>query len=148
MWRVSRIVTLSRRDWRSIGAAWLALRRVDRAIRTTPYAAWRHRLDSPPVQAPWAGCSEAEVFRLAGLVQIAARLHLRRMNCLRRSLALKELLARRGFVADVAIGARPVAGGIEAHAWLTHDGVVLNDRADVEAQYPRLATDQWQGKGL
>lgn len=42
----------------------------------------------------------------------------------------------------VAIGARPVEGGIEAHAWLTHAGLVRNDRSDIWTTSARLAPDQ------
>jgi hypothetical protein len=51
-------------------------------------------------------------------------------RCLRRSLVLTQLLARRGISARLVIGAR-TAPDFLAHAWVEHDGVpVLSPEGD------------------
>ena len=59
--------------------------------------------------------------------------------CLTRSVALMYLLARRGRVTTLKIGARRITGGLAAHAWVEADGIPLNDPADVRAAYALLA---------
>ncbi|MCW2988723.1 MAG: hypothetical protein JWM24_1661 [Solirubrobacterales bacterium] len=56
-------------------------------------------------------------------------------RCLRRSLVLTQLLARRGISARLVIGAR-TAPDFLAHAWVEHDGLpVLSPEGD---QFGRL----------
>lgn len=90
----------------------------------------------------------------------AAAHSFRRANCLERSLALWFMLRRRGVAADLRIGVRRRPGrksgarALDFHAWIEHDGVVLNDVADVRARFacfdrpiaPREA--QWRSGGL
>jgi Transglutaminase-like superfamily len=47
-------------------------------------------------------------------------------RCLRRSLVLTQLLARRGISARLVIGAR-TAPDFLAHAWVEHDGIPVLD---------------------
>lgn len=56
-------------------------------------------------------------------------------KCLLESLSLWFLLRRRGFPADLVLGARTLLGPLEAHAWVELDGRVLNDTADVRDVY-------------
>ena len=74
--------------------------------------------------------------RIADLVAIAARHGLVQGNCLSQSVTLRRLLARAGIAAELRIGARRGPGGLEAHAWVEHDGRPLNDSDDVARRYP------------
>lgn len=56
-------------------------------------------------------------------------------KCLLESLVLWYLLRRRGFDADLLLGARTLLGPLEAHAWVELDGRVLNDDANVRDIY-------------
>ena len=68
--------------------------------------------------------------------------------CLTRSLALAWLLKRRGIPFVIRIGVRrgTTMGperdsvGFSAHAWVEHDGIVLNDRQDVSLQFSAFDT--------
>ena len=72
----------------------------------------------------------------AGLVAAAAgRLPLVTPTCLERSLALWWLLRRRGHEVELYVGVRPLADGVEAHAWVESGGEVLNDRGDVKERF-------------
>ena len=48
-------------------------------------------------------------------------------NCLVQSLALLEMLRRRGINAELRVGARHESGAFEAHAWVEFAGIVFND---------------------
>jgi hypothetical protein len=69
-------------------------------------------------------------------------------KCLVRSLALGRFLCRRGIPFDIRIGvpnarAMPPADDavdFTAHAWLELDGVVLNDREDIAAEFSPFNT--------
>lgn len=76
----------------------------------------------------------------AHMVSIAANHGLFRATCLRRSLALIVLLRRRGIECQLCLGARLNDHGLEAHAWVEVQGVVINDRADIRQQYTPLET--------
>jgi hypothetical protein len=67
---------------------------------------------------------------LAAAVDSAARLYLKRAWCLQRSVVAACLLRSRGIPAELVIGVRKMP--FLAHAWVELDGVVLNDRAEVQ----------------
>jgi len=69
--------------------------------------------------------------RNGALVNSAAGVVLGPANCLTRSLYLWWLLRRRGVQCQLRIGVRLAAGALEAHAWVEHAGVPINDREDV-----------------
>ena len=67
-----------------------------------------------------------------------AQIHPVRPQCLHRSLVLYHWLKMQGINPQLEIG-----WGKEqniAHAWITYDGKVINDRADIERLTPRLTT--------
>lgn len=72
----------------------------------------------------------------ARLVGVAARHGLHRGNCLSQSLTLKRLLDSHGVASELRIGARRAGAGLEAHAWVEHDGRPLNDSPDVAQRFP------------
>lgn len=62
--------------------------------------------------------------------------------CLPRSLTLMYVLARRGIATELRLGARIAGTGFEAHAWVEHDGIALNDPANLRAGYAVLTQKQ------
>jgi hypothetical protein len=56
-------------------------------------------------------------------------------GCLARSLTLWWLLRARGLEADLWIGVRRAEAALEAHAWVEHAGLVINDRPDVRTAF-------------
>lgn len=72
-----------------------------------------------------------ELKRTGALVNAAAHRVLGRDNCLTRSLYLWWLLRRRGVRSELRIGVRLGDGALEAHAWVEHAGIPVNDRDDV-----------------
>jgi hypothetical protein len=73
--------------------------------------------------------------RWASLVETALRWAPSSATCLHRSLTLWWLLRRRGIDGELRIGVRKTSDQLEAHAWVEYQGVVLNDREDVNRAY-------------
>jgi hypothetical protein len=67
-------------------------------------------------------------------------------NCLGESLTLAVLLQRLDYPASLRIGARRARAGLEAHAWVELDGVPLNDRPDIAADYSPFADQVIDGE--
>jgi hypothetical protein len=76
---------------------------------------------------------------VASVVAMAARHTLGDHTCLHRSMALWWMLRRRGLDTRLMMGVRKGDAGLEAHAWVNHAGVVLNDEPDVEHRYEALS---------
>ena len=150
--RARKLARLAWRDMLLLTEAWLTLVWVDLVISFTPYRRWRHWLQ---LQAPELAqrdvanaCAVNESMQrraehIIRLSEVAARNHLRTMNCLRRTLAQQRLLSRRHVATRVHIGVRKSESTLEAHAWLSAQSSVLNDTADVGNRYAELQADQW-----
>jgi Transglutaminase-like superfamily len=101
----------------------VAYARASRELRKAPIeeVLARLRLAEPP---RGAGCGDVELEearRLGGAVVRTMRFLPGDTRCLRRSLVVVQLLARRGIAARLVIGAR-TAPDFLAHAWVEHDG--------------------------
>lgn len=84
---------------------------------------------------------ESEYCRLtARAVHAAARNVSRRATCLEKSLAIWSLLRRRGVASQLRIGARNFDGKFEAHAWVEHEGVAINEPEDLHRHYATFDT--------
>src|SRR5688572_21035598 len=79
----------------------------------------------------------AEARRLAWIVNVTAAYGPWQANCLERSLVLWWFLHRRGLEGELRIGVRrdERTRALDFHAWIEHDGVVVNDRADIRQRY-------------
>jgi len=122
-----RLVLLRAAFWLPVTVLALKLRGMGREVLAAP----------PAVRPPSGAVAPA---RIAHLVAIAARHGLARGNCLSQSLTLSRLLRAHGHGGQLRIGARRGATGLEAHAWVEHDGRPLNDAADVAQRYVPFPT--------
>jgi hypothetical protein len=96
------------------------------------------RLQALLYRKPHPGAAQPaldELKRTGALVNAAAQRVLGRDNCLPRSLYLWWLLRRRDVHCQLRIGVRMADGKLEAHAWVEHTGVPVNDRPDVGAGF-------------
>jgi len=85
--------------------------------------------------------SESEYCRLtARMVDAAARNVWRRPTCLEKSLTIWSLLRRRGVASQLRIGARHIGGKFEAHAWIEHQGVAINEAENLHRHYATFDT--------
>ena len=89
------------------------------------------------VQADPDGDSHAivDVRATARMVALAVRAMPYRVTCLRASLVLWWLLARRGVPSRLVIGVCKPETGFEAHAWVEWGGLVLNDHDRVRERF-------------
>ena len=135
-------LTLTAGDWYALVASWWLLLAVDLGLRLLPFSrllnliGWLTpgpRTPGRPQDAPLLSR------RCAAMVGVAARYHLLPMNCLRRALALRWLLAVRGIPADLRIGVDKGRHGLSAHAWVEREGTPLGEEADVGLQFAPLA---------
>ena len=69
------------------------------------------------------------------IVSAAARHGLYRTNCLPSSLALRWFLQCNGIECDLRVGVRKLNGKLEAHAWIEHQGLPLNDNHGVHERF-------------
>lgn len=125
--------------------AWLVFFKWDMLISFTQYENWRSNigdLSEINVLAKSITKNDAtpseQVKQIIKLSEIAGRFHIRKMNCLRRCLAQKNMLAKRGFNAHMHIGVSIKNNELKAHAWLTLYGKVINDSEDVLSRYSEL----------
>lgn len=131
----SRFLALSASERRTVlaAAAGLPLLRAGLAVfGLERMQRWLHR-EAPPGTG---ALTLDDAQRLGALVNAAARRVLGRHHCLTRSLYLWWLLRRRGVHAKLRIGVRLEDGALEAHAWVEYDGIPINDRPDVGADFP------------
>jgi len=83
--------------------------------------------------------SHDDIVRVARLVNIAARHVPFPSTCLTRSLLLIWMLRRRGVATELRIGVRLTPGALDAHAWVEHAGMPINDRPDIGGQFAPFA---------
>jgi hypothetical protein len=129
-------LTASERRTVLAAMAWLPLFWIGlRALGLQRLQAWLQR---KPLPRP-ARLTAAELPRLGQLVNAATHHTLGPANCLTRSLYLWWWLRRRGVDSQVRIGVRIAGSTLEAHAWVEHAGVPINDRNDVSTDFPPFA---------
>lgn len=63
-----------------------------------------------------------------------------RSNCLRRSLLLYHCLRTAGTPAVIHFGVKQGSDALLGHCWLTVDGVLVNDRAEMVSQFTPMFT--------
>ena len=133
--------TFSRHDWWILFQAWFLLLAVDLGLRVLPFP-WIQRAvghGRRGIGNPREREVTGTIQCLGRLVSIAARHHLYRMLCLRRSLVLQWLLCRRGIIADLRFGVQKEADDFSAHAWLEHEGQPISEPQAVAARFAPLA---------
>jgi hypothetical protein len=135
--KLSKFTALSCTDRRTLLVAmallpwfWLGLR----LLGLHRFQAWLKQNHSAQAMRP-TPLSPAAIQRIATLVNSAAGQPFIPATCLTRSLLLGWLLQRQGVGCQLHIGVRLIQGGLDAHAWVEYQGVVLNDSEDVGERY-------------
>lgn len=135
--RLSRARELTARQWRVLLAAlfWLAV--TDIALRASGFPRVQRMLltSRRPGNEKVSPDGMGEIVRL---VDMAARRLPHSGTCLRRSLVLQRFLRREGIETELRFGVRKTDGGLEAHAWLEHEGLPLGEAAPVEERFAKL----------
>jgi len=109
------------------------------AVRTLgPGRCYRFLVRMTPVTDASARCGAGVSLRAlhtGRLVGIAARRGLVRSSCLVRSMTVWWFLRRQKIPCQLHIGVRKQQDRLEAHAWIEHEGRVIDDDADVSRRY-------------
>jgi hypothetical protein len=125
--------------WRALGL----LLFISVSLRMRGFAATRDALQRklPHDYLEKAGAAPpAEIVeQTCRMVRAAAHYGTRRATCLEQSLALWYLLRKQHVAASLRIGVRKSARKFEAHAWVEHGGVPLNDAEEVHQHYAAFA---------
>ena len=85
------------------------------------------------------GDEQRRIQRTVQMARLAARHALGAPTCLTQSLVCWWLLRGQGIDSDLRIGTRKENGQFEAHAWVEYQGLVLNDRSDVQQRFTPFA---------
>jgi hypothetical protein len=93
----------------------------------------RLALGSPTPGGPARGAEVVQ--KTCRTVAAAARYGLGRPTCLAKSLALWHLLQKQNVATQLRIGVNKADGKFEAHAWVEHDGMALNQSEEVHEHY-------------
>jgi hypothetical protein len=103
-------------------STWLALRLVG-------FRRWSEFLEHHPIVGNAAANSSRllEARNITRLLAAAANHLFVRTNCLEQATALCYVLRRRGIPAELRFGARKDSARLEAHAWVEHLGIPLNE---------------------
>ena len=115
-----RSIVLQSAFW--LTATWLALRLIG-------FRRWSGFLDRRSIagNATENVSQIAEARNITRLLSAAAPYLFVRTNCLEQATALCYVLRRRGISAELRFGARKESAGFEAHAWVEHLGIPLNE---------------------
>jgi Transglutaminase-like superfamily len=99
------------------------------ALRLIGFRRWSGFLErrSSVVNAAANSPQLVEARNITRLLSAAANHLLVRTNCLEQATALCYVLRRRGIPAELRFGARKESAGLEAHAWVEHLGIPLNE---------------------
>ncbi|MEP4891557.1 MAG: lasso peptide biosynthesis B2 protein [Aliiglaciecola sp.] len=135
-----------------IRAYWL-LAKWDWRISKQPYKKWKKHIDKSLSVSNASNQFDAypqhKYLQQSLLFAKVTRHHYRPMNCLRRCLALQELLLNKNMPSTLHIGVRftpstqsdtPESSGktLEAHSWLTVNGFIINDSKEVVNTYTEI----------
>jgi hypothetical protein len=134
-----KIVRLRARDWAELLDAQLSLIRAQVQVHLRPRGQLIDRNEARDVFVEDEAVA-ATARRLGVAVDRAARFGVFRPLCLVRSLALHQMLERRGVAGSrIRIGVRRDDGQLTAHAWVEYGGTIIGDRDFHVARFTELA---------
>jgi hypothetical protein len=135
-YRTFRNLTQQQQSWIARASLWLPT--IGAMLWLLGFARSRALLDR--VASAQSGASPdidqlARARDMARWVRIAGERGLYRATCLPQSLLLWHWLRQEGIDTDLRMGVRRTGAIIEAHAWLEHDGVAINDDEGVHQRF-------------
>jgi hypothetical protein len=127
------------KDWLVILEAWLVQEYFNLALRLVSFEKLLARSHPPSQAVILPGEVLPAAHRVQRLANAAACLHLSPATCLRRSLALRWMLIRRGIRAQLRLGVLKSAGDLQAHAWVEIDGQPLGEAETIKENFQILS---------
>ena len=143
MTSLNKIGQLSRRERRLLLQSVLLLPLIHVALLVLGYSRLRGAMERLlPLKSIDISSSEMEnrkrAHDIARIVSIAAGHGLYKATCLRRSLLVWWFLRGQGIQSRICFGVRKMDRQLEAHAWVEHQGVVVNDSERVREAFQTL----------
>jgi Transglutaminase-like superfamily len=102
--------------------------------------ALQEKLQFIPPPAPRSELAAETIQKTCRMVRAGARYGVVRPTCLVESLGLWYLLQRQSIFAILRIGVRKLSDKFEAHAWVEHDGLALNQPEEHHQHYAAFDT--------
>ena len=142
--RLRAISSLSTQEWLQFAQAWILLFFIDLSLRVFSFRKVYRWLSSAQPSQIFTSETQIDtaIRQYSAVVASAARHHLYPMTCLRRALALKWLLSKRGVQTELRFGVRREAGNLDAHAWLEYRNAPIGETVPPDAQYQQLKSDR------
>ena len=101
----------------------------------------QNRLDHHAASAVGPQEISARLEMTCRMVRAAEHYSFVQVTCLEESLLLWYLLQRQGIAVAIRIGVRKPTGKFEAHAWVEHDGIALNQAEEHHRHYHPFDND-------
>lgn len=144
--KLRRYLALPAEDRWLVARAFVALAVVDFGLRVLGYRRLADRMSRSARGRQGGPEDVARAQRYVRWLDVAARHHFVRAQCLHLSLALHEWLRREGLPSELVIGVRKDGDALQAHAWVEFGGYVVNDRARAVAPFTPLVEAAWLGR--
>lgn len=120
--------------WFAYWRLWLTLLRIK-----FNKASWlQGQVEFSGSKVPMPICKSSVALEMYEAVRIAARLHFMSAQCLPKSIVLKNMLRRKGLLAQVRIGVAKTDSGIASHAWVELEGEMVGEAASVSSDFTPL----------
>lgn len=147
---INKLRGLNSREWVDLWRAqWFVVReqvRLRHADDGALLRAWSVRPPSSPTGDRDAA-AHGRAIAIGDAVRRVGAFGLTRPRCLARSLAISRLLSREQIGSVIRVGVRRTDTGLEAHAWVEHDGVVIGDSPAHVRRFSEFVTAQPTGGG-
>lgn len=141
MKRVQNFLRLRKGDRALFLISWLLLNGIRIGLWLLPFKVLQARLHQLGERI-FHPSSQATLGRLVRAVNLGSRYSPGKVKCLARALAIQVLMTWYSYDSNLRIGvAKPTHGGLEAHAWVEHQGkVVMGYLPDLARYYPLSST--------
>jgi hypothetical protein len=146
-WRLARLRRLRVSELGLLAGAWLQLLAVDLGVRCLGVRRTANLAKQVAPRAARATTEHWQAENYARWLEVAARHHVVRAECLHQSLALHQWLCARGAPSTFVIGVRRAKGEVQAHAWVRLGGRLVGDSDATVAPFAELTAagaDPWQ----
>ena len=140
---MQQLKALSLEEWRLLLSAMILLPLVALSLRLRGFKKTQNSMQRfISEKSNLADPDEAEIGEariITRMVAVAAGYGAYRANCLKQSLVLWLLLARRGIKSEIIFGVKKEAvESINTHAWVECNGVNLSDSETVQQEFARF----------
>lgn len=145
--KFKKLFQYSRQDLFILLKSWMLFCKWDLLISFVPYRTWRDKINQPINYRDSHAADYSEITNLIRLSEIAGRNHYRHMNCLRRCMVQKQLLASKGIDTELHFGVYK-SERLHAHCWLTYESLLINDTNESLKKYQQLDNTEAVMKSL